>query len=329
MKKLLLASVIMVASATALAQATISGSISVGVMDTGLSATTKPAVTSLGGGANVINFNTTETLSRGLTAGFNGQIRFNAASGDVASSGVGNALMHDAHVYLSSGMGTVRLGKIAEASNCAFDPWGCTGGAGLIAGAAGTVSGLIAAGTQASSVSYTTPVIGGFSVGYQTTLTTGKTATDAERRVWNANFVHGPVALQVLRSENGANTAADNVATVTAPTGLSAKGGSGTGYAASYDFGVAKVSAFNSVTKSATATTADILGVGVSVPMNKEVTLLGGWSKNKSLAGDLDNKLALGVNYALSKRTSLGADVFKQDAVGGNTGWVTRVRHTF
>jgi len=31
----------------------------------------------------------------------------------------------------------------------------------------------------------------------------------------------------------------------------------------------------------------------------------------------------------LSKRTTLGADMFKQDAVGGGSGFVTRIRHTF
>jgi hypothetical protein len=39
--------------------------------------------------------------------------------------------------------------------------------------------------------------------------------------------------------------------------------------------------------------------------------------------------LAIGANYALSKRTTLGADLFKQEQVCGSTGFVVRARHNF
>jgi hypothetical protein len=59
------------------------------------------------------------------------------------------------------------------------------------------------------------------------------------------------------------------------------------------------------------------------------VTLLAGYAKNKSAAATADTKMGLGANYALSKRTTLGADLFKQDGVGAGTGFVTRIRHNF
>jgi hypothetical protein len=42
-----------------------------------------------------------------------------------------------------------------------------------------------------------------------------------------------------------------------------------------------------------------------------------------------DTKVTVGANYALSKRTTLGADLFKQDSVGGSTGFTIRARHNF
>ena len=223
MKKTLIALAVLAVSGAAFAQstATISGSISVGVMDTGL-AGAKMGVASLGGGANAINIVTAEDLGGGMRAGFDSQMRFSSATGDRNSAGTGNALFHGANAYMSGGMGTIRVGKIIEANNCAFDPWACTGGAGTNAGAPGTISGLIAAGT----------------------------------------------------------------------------------------------------------TTADITAFTASVPMGA-YTLLASSAKNKKAATTADTKTAVGINYALSKRTTVGADMFKQDAVGSSTGFVARVRHNF
>jgi hypothetical protein len=225
------------------------------------------------------------------------------------------------------------VGKIAEISNCAFDPWGCTGGAGVIAGAAGT-SGLIAAQTIANAVSYATPTIAGFSGTYQTSVSTRTN----ERSVLSLNYANGPLAAQFLQSKNSANTAADAltvtaansvVSNVTNNGGITDVAGKGTSIAASYDLGVAKVALFNAVTKDASdVTTKDITGLTASVPMGA-YTLLAGYAKDKKAAATADTKVGLGVNYALSKRTTLGADVFKQDAVGGSTGYVVRVGHAF
>ncbi len=322
MKKSLIALAVLAASGASFAQstATISGSINVGVMDTG-AAGAKAAVSSLGGGANAVNIVTVEDLGGGLKGGFDSQIRFNAATGDRNSSGTGNALFHGANAYLSGGFGTVRVGKIIEASNCAFDPWGCTGGAGVIAGAAGT-SGLIAAGTQAQSVSYATPTFAGFSGSYQTSVSTRTN----ERSVLSLNYANGPLAAQYLQSKNSANVAADNGATALTITDVAGKG---TSIAASYDLGVAKIAAFNAKTEDAAgAVTKNINGLTASVPMGA-YTLLAGYAKDKKALATADTKVGFGVNYALSKRTTLGADVFKQDAVGGSTGYVVRVGHAF
>jgi len=344
MKKSLIALAALAATAAfAQSTATISGSISVGVMDTG-AAGAKSAVSSLGGGANAINIVTVEDLGGGLKGGFDSQIRFNAATGDRNSSGTGNALFHGANAYIGGGFGTVRVGKIIESSNCAFDPWGCTGGAGVIAGAGGT-NALIAAGTIANAVSYATPTIAGFSGTYQTSVS----SRTNERSVLSLNYANGPLAAQYLQSKNSANVAADGLPTVTTVDATAPATGyvstvsgvsitdakaKGTSIGASYDFGVAKVALLNAKTENAAgSTTKDINALTASVPMGA-YTLLAGYAKDKKAAADADTKYGFGVNYSLSKRTTLGADVFKDEALknttgAAGTGFVARVRHTF
>jgi predicted porin len=71
---------VLTVSGAAFAQSTavISGSISVGVMDTG-AAGAKAAVATLGGGANAINIVTTEDLGGGLKGGFNSRSEISSA----------------------------------------------------------------------------------------------------------------------------------------------------------------------------------------------------------------------------------------------------------
>jgi len=323
MKKTLIALAVLAVSGTAFAQstATISGSISVGVMDTGL-AGAKMGVASLGGGANAINIVTAEDLGGGMRAGFDGQMRFSAATGDRNSAGTGAALFHGANAYISGGMGTIRVGKVIEANNCAFDPWLCTGGAGTNAGAANTISGLIAAGTTAQSVSYATPTVGGFSASYHTSVS----SRNNERSVMSLNYSQGPLLAQFLQSKNSANVGGDVVGGAPSITDAPAQG---TSMGARYNFGFATLAAFNAKTENAAgAVTADITAFTAIVPMGA-YTLLASSAKNKKAATTADTKTAVGINYALSKRTTVGADMFKQDAVGSSTGFVARVRHNF
>ncbi len=320
MKKSLIALATLAAvSGTAFAQstATISGGINVGIMDTG-AAGAKAGVASLGGGANNVTIATSEDLGGGLKGGFTGQLRFNAASGDIGGSSgggsTGETLFHAANAHISGGFGTVRVGKIAEAGNCAFDPWGCTGGASLAF--ANGVSAGVASGTQGSSVSYASPSIAGFSIGYQTTVS----ARTDERTVLNIGYTAGPLALSFVRAENSAASGA------TAMTSTKAEQQS---IAVGYTLGFGRITLVNTTTDNADGvTTNDVTSLGLSVPMGA-TTILAGYNKDSKAAATADTKLSLGMNYALSKRTTLGADLFKAEAAGDGTGFVARVRHTF
>jgi predicted porin len=361
-KSTLVALAVLAVSGAAFAQSTVtlSGSINTGIVNTG-AASAKAVVGSLGNGANAINLASTEDLGGGLKGGFTGQIRYTATGGDVNSAGTsaGSSLFHAANAFVSGGFGTIRVGKIAEAGNCGLDPWGCTGGAGLSAAAGNAaagvigrtagaaVTGLIGAGTQASSVSFTTPNINGFTASYQTTMTTRVN----ERSVVNLTYAKGPLSLQFLQTENSGNAAIN--ATLGIPNAVADANGKGTSIGGSYNFGVATLSVWNAKTTAATTNTAtatvaatahaaalgganidrDVTAVGVTMPMGA-YTLLAGYAKDKKQIAARDTRLAAGVSYALSKRTTIGADVFKDenlwDAKGAaGTGFVLRVGHTF
>jgi hypothetical protein len=333
----LIALATLAAAGTAFAQssATISGSLSYGIQDSG-AAGAKAVGTSLGGGANAININTTEDLGGGLRAGTHFEIRYNSATGDMATLGTGNSLFHNSNVFVGGGFGTVRAGKIAEANNCAFDPWGCTGVQGLAAGTAAT---LVGAQAQAQSVSYTTPTINGFSASFQSSQSTRK----EERTAFNVVYSKGPILAQFLQTNNTPNSSADITVNAAlafteaqATTALTTLEGvvvgakaKSTSIGAAYNFGVARLSIVNAKTEGATGTvTADSTGLGLTVPMGA-TTLLAGYSKNSKAAANADTKMAIGANYALSKRTTIGADLFKNEALGASNGFTIRARHTF
>jgi len=323
MKKSLIALAVLAASGVAMAQSsvTLSGSINGGIIKSG-AVDSKAVGGSFGGGANAINIVSNEDLGGGLRGGFNGQMRFNAATGDVNSAGTGNALFHAANVYISGGFGHFAVGKIAEDSNCAFDPWGCIGTGSVIAGAG--MSALTAAQTQAQSVRYAIPTIAGFSASYQTTVSTRSN----ERTVLNLSYANGPIAAQYLQANGNLNVAANGAlgAAAALPADADAQE---TSIAASYNFGVAKLNVFNAKKENAAGTvTSDITGLTASAPMGA-ATLLASYGKDKKQASNADTSYGFGVNYSLSKRTTLGADLFKREGVGRDTGFALRARHTF
>ena len=168
-------------------------------------------------------------------------------------------------------------------------------------------------------------------------LTTLSTRVN-EREVFNINYSKGPLTASFINIEGGASTGNLTGATAAARA-PSDTATSNQAIGASYNFGVARLSVVNSVAKAVGgAKSADIMSIGATIPMGA-YTILAGYNKAKSLGtvtAANDTKLAVGVNYALSKRTTLGADLFKAEglaAVAGTgtagTGFVVRVGHTF
>jgi predicted porin len=324
MKKSLLA--IAVAAAlpvAAQAQVTLSGSISTGIIDSGAPGA-KAKVGKFGGGGNSISVNAVDNIGGGLKAGFTSQMRFDPISGDEASDGgtaIGNKdgivtsnLFHTANVYLSGGFGTVSVGKIAEASSCAFDPFMCTTGAGsLYTGVAGYIVG---ASTQNNSISYRSPSISGFSGGLQTTVN----RDGEDRQNIDLNYSAGPITAQyMLVNGNTAHSSAGVTGTKATDQLIGIK----------YDAKVVAVSFVNTQKENAAGTkTANINYLAALIPMGS-FSIAAAYSTDSKAADASDTAWAVGVNYPMGKRTLLGFDLFEKEVAGGSTGFAARIRHTF
>jgi hypothetical protein len=148
------------------------------------------------------------------------------------------------------------------------------------------------------------------------------------------------LALTFIDISGSANTAANGTSHTTAlltASPITDTATSNQAIGGSYNLGFARLSVVNSVAKSAAGvTTADIMSIGASVPMGA-YTILAGFNKDSKAAATADTKMSVGVNYALSKRTTLGADLFKAEGLAAvnsatgtsGAGFVVRARHTF
>ncbi len=309
MKKSLVALAALAATgAFAQSTATISGNLSFGhQVNTARTVAAIAKSTAIGPvdnfNSNRITLTAVEDLGGGLKATGVIDNRLTTAN---AARGTG-----DMFVKVEGGFGAVQIGQYTFASH-----------AGWNAGASRTASALATAAQSLSAnvISYTTPSISGLTVSAAVDLDTSTGGVGKDGWGLKANYAAGPLAAQMSYT-----TAAKTTAAMTPVTVL--------GLAASYDLGVAKV--FYNQTdsragnNSAAVTTAAYLaantgaGAGtinahkgsslsVTVPMGA-ATLKAGFVNRKgdSNATIIDRSM-VGVDYALSKRTSLIAE-FGQD----------------
>jgi predicted porin len=301
MKKSLiaLAALAVVTAASAQSTVVLSGSVSMGLQQTGTSvaAQTTQVAGVDGVSSNSFNFTATEDLGGGMTATAVINNRLSALNADLGTG--------DLFVNLSGGFGQVRAGRYTWSSNSGYNAF-----------ASRTVTGLGGAGQALGSnntLQYTTPGFNGLTatLAYQANqFATGTAGTGVK-----VNYAAGPMALQI--------------ATSTAPqggiTGVEAKVDS---IGATYDLGVAKIffhyydqSAGETIANSTSGayttgnTTALIDDTGTSlsiaVPMGA-ATLKAGIIDRAPGAGTLPaallDRTSIGVDYALSKRTMLIAE---------------------
>jgi len=343
MKKSLLAMAVAAAlPAVATAQVTIGGALHFGLQDTGAPGANFKGV-SLGGSQNAINIVASEEVQKGLRAGARFQLRYSSETGDVGGIGADNSLrlFHDANFFISGSFGEFRAGKIFEDSNCSFDPWGCltTGGSSLAAGFSGSVGTLTAAQSVASSVLYRTPNFAGFSASYQAQVGD----RDNQRQVLNLSYSDGPIIAQILMTKNGiGNTVVQGArlaeGTLTTANVNSIRGASNdvaedaVSYGVSYDFKVARVMFVRAeIENAAGLKTRKANQIGAIAPLGSNIQLLAGYVQDDGTARTSanDTRWVIGANYLLSKRTTLGADLFEQEGAGFGTGFALRARHTF
>lgn len=325
MKKTLIALAAVAVSGAAFAQSTvtISGKLGAQYM------ATKSSVGVKTNGINIVdgdvNFSMVEDLGDGLKASaFMGiRLRGREENSDGAVDGIG---ARNATISLSGGFGSVTAGAVASGSGI------------LKNGTAGAVllgiddTGLLMD-KEVNSVDlfeYKTPTISGFN-GYVQLVDSinnagsgGMDETEAfvSATVLGLDYVAGPIAFNIDTTKFNRNAAVS-----TADTRLRTS--------ASYDFGVAKLGLGYQTNDNTTTDVKQTL-IGVNVPMGA-FSLGLNWADRKTttLSSGVTAKntgYEAGVNYSLSKRTTIAASMGSIDVAGGlNDQTFSRVRlmHSF
>jgi Gram-negative porin len=315
MKKTLVAVAILAASGASFAQATITGAYVFGFTSdrTAAGATSDGLSTD----TSAIQFSASEDMGAGMKA--SAKVSFGNAQRGGAVGG------EDAYVQIEGGFGKVKMG--AMESGTAYDVSTPGGGYGF--------DGKVYAGNVTSdSVTYTLPAFGAVAVavGYAdysavaatagANGTDGGTASQASSNV-GVTYAAGPLSLagkyiSYKNQETGANPKKSRYLA-----------------RAAYDLGVAQIGVGFASTTYTVNDASQQTQIGVSAPVGA-LTLGAKWATNKETsavaAGVKTTGYTLSADYALSKRTGVGASAYSwnTDGVSGsNTGFRVLVGHSF
>jgi len=249
-----------------------------------------------------VNFTVVEDLGGGLKADvFMGiRLRGREANTDGAVDGIGS---RNATVRLSGGFGSVLVGAVASPSGIlAIGGAGATGFKGLDDG--GEL--LDAEVNSLDILQYTTPTMSGFS-GYVQFVdsidnagATGResTATTMAATVFGANYANGPILANADTTSYKLNTSGG-----TAESRIRVSG--------SYNLGF-MTAGLGYQTNNNTTTDVTQTVVGLNVPVNAQLSAAFNYAvrttKTLSTSASASNKgYEAGVNYSLSKRTTVAA----------------------
>jgi len=290
MKKSLIALAVLATAGTAFAQSSMILSGNIGT-DYSRGLTGSAALADSGGGNTGFALSGTEDLGGGLKATVYMQQRFDSVTGanvNTSAKGVQNI-----NVGLSSAaLGAVNIGRIATGSLSAYDAFGGYGALTYAYANAGSAR-------NDNTIQYTAPTVSGFSL----TLATTNNANAAEYTYVQAKYTNGPLSLAILRDETAAG--AENLSI----------GGS-------YNLGVATVMVLNGKATTAANVSTSNTSVGVVYPMGAMTF------KASVRSGDTANESAVGVDYALSKRTGLYAHAMSQSGAA-QTAFRLGLKHSF
>jgi predicted porin len=271
------------------------------------------------GSGSRLGFRGTEDLGGGLRAVFQLEHRFNANDGTQSTTRFweGKSI-----VGLEGGFGRISLGREENPAytygQVVADPWGTD----TVASNGSIINGRIGTTRYSNSINYRI-TFGDFTFGAQGAEADGNTpaGSDAEKRPYSvgAGWARGPWRVG-LGFENPADRD-DRWASV----------------AASYDFGLARVGAFFGSGKNVDAQKIEGWLVSAVAPVGAgELRASYGTLKNKDIAtnDELDEQFGVGYHHALSKRTTLYADVVheRRDSLPDGrrkTGYDVGVRHNF
>jgi predicted porin len=330
MKKTLVAIAALAAvSAFAQSSVTINGGMRIGY---GSNAAGAKGLQTTQGSGNTINVVVVEDLGGGLAAEGAVQFRYDltngvlnsgkatapvvagGALGTLANPGAGAAatagnentrLLHTTRLGLKGGFGQAQFGRIGLDQHWGYTSFGSTA-PGVVLNPA-TALGA----TEDNQIRYISPNFAGFQAHLAASTKNNNGGTFNEGAFNGSqvylNYANGPLAALFV-SEKLNN------------------GSKGNQFGASYNFGVAKVNLIaGSVKSAASVKTANGLALTGTIPFGAATIKLG--FKNDKLAANNDTN-ALGLDYALSKRTVAEVNTWKAKADTKRSFWVG-MKHSF
>ncbi len=280
---------------------------------------------------NVINVKVTEDLGGGLKATASTQLRFDASNGALRneSGATGDkAGFHLAAVGIEGGFGGVQFGRIGFDQMWGFNPFGSNG--------AHVNPTTYAGATQNGQFRYTSPAFNGFKVVLGGALKANNNANiagataaaaNADSTHFLATYANGPVSVAYVNEKVvGYAPAALTSASTAAGIAAVQNGVKISAFGASYDLGVAKLMLISGNQKDAVNGTMLAKGTSVSaaIPFGAFTGKVGYLNDQLSTK----DKTSIGVDYALSKRTTLEANTYKVKGDANQTYWAG-VKHSF
>lgn len=339
MKKSLIALAVLAASGAAFAQSNVT---LYGVADIVIHKDADVSARMSSGGVSTSRWGIkgSEDLGGGLKATFALAQRFSPESG--GNDGTLNTrptFQGESTVGLSGGFGAIKLGRALTAAQLAAnatDPWGtlqvsttAITGSGFWTDSVGNQDGNGQARTD--GIWYSSPKIGGFSVsatmGFKNSNTLGGDATSRATNTKNlislyGSYADGPLTVGVAYEQNRWED------TLTFVHGIYNFGSFqlGGSYGVVETNADAKTVVTGALARGQQANNWNIMAV---VPMGA-MTVKAGYavSENDTTGADRSKKLGLGLDYALSKRTTIYTSVGR-DSVTDVTGYDIGIRHSF
>ena len=286
-----------------------------GYLDMGIVSETGKGNVLSRGNNNWLGFKGREDLGDGLSAIFNVQMRFNPDTGEQEKSTT--RFQGETTVGLSSTtFGSLRLGRALTplwAQKYIYDPWYDSAFMGSMSSYNGDFNsdGLPTVDFSDYSridnaVYYGSPVIAGFSAHAEAELELATGARSRSRGL-SLNYAKGP-ATAMFAVEH--NRVADDIAYV---------GGSWK-FSALNILGAYSRTSFTSTERKQTS-----MLLAVTHPVGADTVRLAYGRIKESR----NKKLSLGYNHALSKRTNLYADLYREETITGMNGAALGMNHTF
>ncbi len=253
-----------------------------------------------------------EDLGGGMYAFFALNYRFNAATGQSTSQPETGRFFRQSWAGLGGGFGDVRLGRmlpVLQEYNGGFDPFGTetigsTHTGGLNAGLAGSAR-------LVNAIYYRSPSLGGLQIHANIAAADGNAsaagANGSERPIGvGAIYAGGPVRVALAYDRNAVDGKT-----------LGAYGAFNAGFAEfmfQFEKGECNIglSGGNAACLVGTADDVKIWSVGARVPVGA-ATIKAGYRQSSDLE---QKKIAVGLDYSLSKRTIVYTDVAKQSGDG-------------